>query len=128
MKRTLMSFAFAALALAAVAIPAHAATADFDGYCTPISYTCDFDSAYTSSGGSGTSCSPFTISSYSWTFTNNTATASGSTATHTFASNAGGNATLQITCSNGSTASKTRPVCFSFGVPGCIVPVNSTWN
>jgi uncharacterized membrane protein len=125
MKHTLLSFAFAAVALAAVAVPAHATSVDFQGYCTPISYTCDFDSAR----GSGTSCTaPLTITAYSWTFTNPTGSASGSTATHTFGSNAGGNVTLQITCSDNSTASKTRPVCFSVGVPGCIVPVNSTWN
>jgi uncharacterized membrane protein len=125
MKRTLLSFAFATLALAAVAIPAHATSVDFQGYCTPISYTCDFDSAR----GSGTSCTaPLTITSYSWSFTNNTATASGATATHAFASNAGGSATLQITCSNGTTASTTRNVCFGFGIPGCITPVNAAWN
>ncbi|HEX3529357.1 MAG TPA: hypothetical protein VH988_20055 [Thermoanaerobaculia bacterium] len=125
MKSTLLSLTFAAAALAAVAVPAHATSVDFQGNCIPISHTCDFDSGR----GSGTACTaPLTITAYSWSFTNNTGTATGATATHTFASSAGGSITLQITCSDNSTASKTRSACFSFGFPGCIIPDNDAWN
>jgi len=124
MKRTLLCLVFALLALSAVSFPADAATVDFQGVCTPISYACDFDTAR----GSGTSCAPFAISSYSWSFTNNAATASGSFASHVFASNAGGTASVTVTCSNGSTVNKTRNVCFAVGVPGCINPAATCWN
>jgi len=125
MKRTLVTLGFAVLALAAITLPAHATSVDFQGNCIPISHTCDFDSAR----GSGTSCTaPLTITRYDWTFTNNTGTATGATATHAFASSAGGNITLKITCSDNSTATTTRSACFSFGFPGCIIPDNDAWN
>ena len=118
MKTTLLSLTFAALALTAAAIPAHAATVDFQGSTLGFSRWSDFDAAR----GSGTSCSPFTISSYSWAFDNPTTTKTGNPVTFQWGSNAGGTVTLTVTCSNGSTVSKLRPVCFAFGVGGCVFP------
>jgi hypothetical protein len=128
MKNTVLSLGFAALALVAISIPAHATSADFEGYCTPISHICDYNSGLTSSGGSGTSCSPGTITSYSWSDSNG-GSGSGSTYTTNWgAGSGGGTVTLTVHCSGGTNPTITRSVCFGFGGGTCIVPNTCAYN
>ncbi|HEV7505705.1 MAG TPA: hypothetical protein VGS07_12390 [Thermoanaerobaculia bacterium] len=112
---------YTALAFVVLAVPvaAHASTVDFLGSTLGFSRWGDYDAQR----GAGTSCTPpLTISSYTWTFDNPPTTLMGNPVTYKFGTNAGGTAKVVVTCSDTSTVTKTRPVCFSFGVPGCIVP------
>ncbi len=119
MKRILLSAAFGVLLLSILSIPAMAtAVANFEGSSLVFSRNADFDALR----GTGSSCSSGTPS-YSWTFDDG-GTATGNPVTHKWSSStSAGTAKLTVTCSGGGgTASLTRAVCFSVGVPGCILP------
>jgi hypothetical protein len=119
MKPLLLSLVSTLFALGMYASPASAATADFQGDCL-ISHTCDFDAQRPFSSPS--TCSPASISSYAWTFSDG-GVASGVLATHFFSlSSQNYTATLKITCSNGTTASVTRGLSWGVGIPGFIGP------
>jgi hypothetical protein len=107
--------AFVVLALSTV--PARAQTANFEGSTLGFSKNGDFrDNGSTCPGGS----SP---TAYQWTFVEDGTTQTGNPVTHKFVTSfCGYTVQLKITCSGGSTATKTRPVCFGCGVPGCIDP------
>jgi hypothetical protein len=119
MKSALLGLTAAVFVLGLFASPASAATANFQGDCL-ISHTCDFDAQRPFASPS--TCSPASISSYSWSFSDG-GTASGVLVTHFFSlSSQYYTATLTITCSNGTTASLTRNISWGVGVGGVIGP------
>ncbi len=114
MKKSLLC---AAVVLVLGSVAAQAQTADFLGSTLGFSKNGDYvDNGSTCPSGSS-------ITQYQWSFIEDGVTRTGNPVTHQFQTNfCGYTVKLTITCSNGSTASKTRPVCFSCGVPGCIFP------
>jgi len=118
----------AALGLTLVmTIPAHAATADFEGDCETVgtSVVCDFDTRR----GSGSSCPGSSVLTYSWSWGDGTGGLSGNTATHTYTAPLASAYQIDLTvyCWDDTHATETRWLCISAGVPDCI-DVNVGWN
>ena len=103
------------LALALYASPASAATANFQGDCL-VSHTCDFSAQH---GSAVSSCSPASITSYSWDFGDGTS-GTGAFVTHFFPSSFY-TVTLTVQCNNGFSAGISRFVSWSFGGGGIII-------
>lgn len=118
--RLSLTAATALLALVSLARPASAsATANFQGDALQFSLEADFDA--TRPFSSPSSCSAGTAS-YSWDFGDGH-TGTGNPVHHEWASSGNYSVQLTVTCSgNNGTATRTRVVCFSAGVPGCIAP------
>ncbi|HEY0557840.1 MAG TPA: hypothetical protein VGG20_26555 [Thermoanaerobaculia bacterium] len=118
MKREhLLWFVAGCVVLVLSTVPAQAQTSSFQGSTLGFSKNGDYrDNGSTCPGGT----SP---TAYLWTFVEDGATQTGNPVTHKWvASFCGFTVKLKITCSGGGTATATRPVCFSCGVPGCINP------
>lgn len=118
------------LALLLAAVPSLAQpTANFQGNCTSGggSLSCQFDAQR----GGGSSCPGSFIWKYSWEYGDGTYSGltGSSTVSHTYSAPlaAAYQVDLTVYCWDGSSATKTRSVCISIGVPGCIF-INNGWN
>lgn len=108
-------FAFVAVCLPSTAMAQPSQVANFTGDCVSATLTCGFDA-------STSVCSAGAFpTGYVWTFTNPSAGGSGITKSHTFSNSNNANVTLELHCSDGRDAQKTRTVCWGGG-SGCILP------
>ncbi len=108
-------FAFVAVCLASTAMAQPSQVANFTGDCNSGTLTCDFDA-------SASVCSVGAFpTGYFWTFSNPSGGGSGVTDSHAFSNSNNANVTLQLNCSDGRDAQKTRTVCWGGG-SGCILP------
>jgi PKD domain len=123
----LSPFAAALLVLSLVVVApsaAAAATANFQGDCSysGSNLVCSFDALRPTTAPS--SCPNSFIWKYSWDYGDGSS--SGLTGTnpvsHTYTAPLAGayTVTLTVICWDGNMPNITRPVCISFGVPGCI--------
>jgi hypothetical protein len=125
MKSGIVASAFLC-AMLLTAATAQAATANFQGNCNGSTLSCSFDSLRPA--GSPSSCSPSFIWKETWDFGDNNTLFTGNTlVNHTYANNSSVLVQLSVWCYDGTSASTSRVVCFSVGVPGCIGP-NVGWN
>jgi hypothetical protein len=120
-----------ALALVAASSRADAATANFQGNCSwsGSNLNCVFDALRPSGSGSSCPAGSF-ISNVFWDYGDGNSVFTTSTfVSHTYVppQDAAYQVQLSIFCSDGSSASKSRWVCVSIGVPGC-VQAGSGWN
>ena len=103
-----------------LAIPAHAATADFQGNCSTSgsNVNCQFDAQR----GSGSTCPGSAILTYSYSYGDGSGGLSGNPASHTYTAPLSGAYQVDLTvyCWDGNQASKTRWVCIAYSFPGCI--------
>lgn len=112
-------FTILALVWAVPALAANVAT--FQGSTLGFSRVGDFDAQRPF--GSGSSCMDGSTPTYVWTFVEDGVTRAGNPVHHNFtAPFAAYTVQLTITCADGTTATHTRPVCFSIGVFGCVFP------
>ena len=116
--------------LIAMAGPAAAASANFQGNCAPgIPTFCVFDPNRTPTGGTPTGCTaPATISQLFWDFGDGTSTFASPPPTqigHTYSTGVQTNVCLTVFCSDGTTSTGCH--CFSnqIGVNGCIRNIGS---
>lgn len=114
------------LVLALTAIPAWAATANFQANCASgIPTYCVFDATRAPSGQTGTSCGSASISSYFWDFGDgNSLFTTSSFVSHTYTQAYCDTdfVDLAVFCSDSSSATKSQCYCSTFGVNGCIRP------
>jgi hypothetical protein len=113
-----------ALAMLVLAMPASAVTVNFQGDCLG-SGTCDFDA--NRPFNNPTNCSPYSVQLYDWDFGDGSPHGSGSYVTHTYARPLSAYVVRLVVFCNFSPLFHDRPVCFAFGVPGCIFP-GVGWN
>jgi hypothetical protein len=103
-----------------LAIPVHAATADFQGNCSTSgsNVSCLFDAQR----GSGSTCPGSAILTYSYSYGDGSGGLSGNPASHTYTAPLAGAYQVDLTvyCWDGNQASKTRWVCVAYSFPGCI--------
>jgi len=119
------------LALVGWSTAAHATCyADFEGTCTWNNVSvadCSFSADLPLSAPSA--CSGSSIYSYDWSFGDG-GTANTATPSHSYANPGSAGAftvTLNILCSDRSSCSRTRYVCFTLGTMGCIA-YGVGWN
>lgn len=90
-------------------------SANFTGDCVTATLTCTFNA-------SSSVCSAGAFpTDYFWTFANPSGGGSGVTINRTFSNSNNANVTLQLNCSDGRDANKTRTVCWGGG-SNCILP------
>lgn len=122
MTKTALIALISVLALALAAFPAQAQNvATFQGSTLGFSKNGDFDG--TRPFGSGSSCADGSTPTFRYTFVEDGVIRFGNPVTHRFVAPFGAyTVTLDIFCADGTTASRTRFVCFSIGVFGCVFP------
>jgi len=120
--------AFLAVLMLALALPAAAATANFQGNCDPSSFPtdCIFDPTRTPAGETGTACPGSSVKKYFWDFGDGSSqfvTPPPSQTSHTYTSFLTTDVCLTVFCNN-NTTSPTKCHCFSnlVGLPNCILP------
>ncbi|HET9228524.1 MAG TPA: PKD domain-containing protein [Thermoanaerobaculia bacterium] len=129
MKRAGFVLGLGVLVLLLGAASASAQTANFQGNC-PVSgstVNCQFDAQR----GGGSSCPASFIWKYSWDYGDGTGSGltGSSVVNHSYPAPGAGayQVTLTVICWDGAMPTRTRWMCISFGVPGCIL-VNNGWN
>jgi len=119
-----------AVVLFAFAVPAMAATANFQGNCSTSgsNVSCTFDELRPA--GSPSSCPGSFIYFSNWTFGDGNSLFTGSSSvSHTYTAPLAGaySVTLNVYCADGNSPQITRWVCIAYGFPGCILN-NNGWN
>ncbi len=116
------------LLVAGSAMPASAASAEFQGNCTnsfpggQFRTDCVFNAQRTPAGSTPTSCSPSSISSYFWDFGNgNSLFTSSSFVSQTYFGAGIWDICVAVFCANGSSAEKCHCMANNIGLPGCVL-------
>jgi hypothetical protein len=127
--RRLLWIGLVLLLIAGSALPALAATAEFQGNCnntpgTPLRTDCVFNATRVPSwGGSATSCSPSSITQYFWDYGDGASEFTTSyLRSHTYFGASCWDIDLAVFCTNGSSASASHCLCNNIGFGGCIIP------
>jgi hypothetical protein len=121
------------LLVAGSAMPASAASAEFQGNCTnsfsgQLRTDCVFNAQRTPSGGTPTSCSPSTISNYFWDYGDGSSSGftTSSFVSHTYYGAGIWDICLAVFCANGTSAEKCHCLSNNIGFGTCILP-GSGW-